>query len=77
MRLEARRYLYDIQHAVGLILDPTEVKMFTDFEGDAMLRSGNEVRRFRLNQMGGCPKRNSWIAYFEITVTMSISWKIV
>lgn len=42
MRLEARKYLYDIQHAGGLILEFTDNKTFADYEGDAMLRSAVE-----------------------------------
>ena len=42
MRLEARKYLYDIQHAGGLILEFTDDKTFAVYEGDAMLRSAVE-----------------------------------
>lgn len=42
MKLEARKYLYDIQHAGGLILEFTDGKTMADYEADAMLRSAVE-----------------------------------
>ena len=47
MRLEARKYLYDIQRAVGLLREFTDGKTFADYEGDAMLRSAVE-RQFEV-----------------------------
>jgi len=38
MRLEARKYLYDIQSAVELIAQFTAGKTFTDYEREPMLR---------------------------------------
>lgn len=47
MKLEARKYLYDIQRAVGLLREFTDGKTFTDYQGDAMLRSAVE-RQFEV-----------------------------
>ena len=47
MRLEAKKYLYDIAEAARLIADFTAGKAFTDYEGDAMLRSAVE-RQFAI-----------------------------
>ena len=47
MKLEARKYLYDIQRAAGLIREFTDGKTFADYEGDAMLRSAVE-RQFEI-----------------------------
>jgi len=38
MRLEIRKYLYDIEHAAGLILSFTAGKDLADYQQDAMLR---------------------------------------
>ena len=38
MRLEARKFLYDIQHASDLLEQFTAGKTFTDYQQDAMLR---------------------------------------
>jgi uncharacterized protein with HEPN domain len=38
MRLEARKYLYDIQDAAGLVAQFTAGKTFDDYQADAMLR---------------------------------------
>ena len=38
MRLEARKYLYDIQDAAGLAAQFTAGKNFTDYQADPMLR---------------------------------------
>jgi uncharacterized protein with HEPN domain len=38
MRLEARKYLYDIQDAAGLAAQFTAGKSFTDYQADPMLR---------------------------------------
>ena len=42
MRLEARKYLYDIQRAADLLREFTSDKTFANYEGDAMLRSAVE-----------------------------------
>ena len=42
MRLEARKYLHDIQCAVGLLEEFTAGKTFADYERDAMLRAAVE-----------------------------------
>ena len=42
MKLEARKYLYDIQHALGLLQGFTAGKGFGDYERDAMLRAAVE-----------------------------------
>ena len=47
MRLEARKYLYDIQRAAGLLREFTDGKTFADYESDAMLRSAVE-RQFEI-----------------------------
>lgn len=47
MRLEARKYLYDIQRAAGLLREFTDGKTFADYESDAMLRSAVE-RQFEV-----------------------------
>ena len=47
MRLESRKYLYDIQQAVGLLREFTARKTFADYEQDAMLRAAVE-RQFEL-----------------------------
>ena len=47
MKLEARKYLYDIQHAAGLLMEFTSGKTFADYQGDAMLRSAVE-RQFEV-----------------------------
>jgi uncharacterized protein with HEPN domain len=38
MRLEARKYLYDIQEAAGLVSQFTKGKEFADYQADSMLR---------------------------------------
>ena len=47
MKLEARKYLYDVQRAVGLLLEFTGGKSFADYETDAMLRAAVE-RQFEI-----------------------------
>ncbi len=47
MKLEVRKYLYDIQHAAGLLRAFTNGKTFADYEGDAMLKSAVE-RQFEV-----------------------------
>ena len=47
MRLEARKYLYDIQRAAGLLREFTDGKTFADYESNAMLRSAVE-RQFEV-----------------------------
>lgn len=47
MRLEARKYLYDIQHAADLLMEFTTGKTFVDYERDAMLRAAVE-RQFEI-----------------------------
>ena len=47
MRREARKYLYDIQRAAGLLREFVGGKTFADYEGDAMLRSAVE-RQFEV-----------------------------
>ena len=47
MRLEARKYLYDIQRAADLLREFTSDKTFANYEGDAMLRSAVE-RQFEI-----------------------------
>lgn len=47
MRLEARKYLYDIQRAVSLLREFTASKTFVDYERDAMLRAAVE-RKFEI-----------------------------
>jgi len=42
MRLEAKKYLYDIQQAASWIADFTAGKRFEDYRGNAMLRSAVE-----------------------------------
>ncbi|MDP2857308.1 MAG: DUF86 domain-containing protein [Bacillota bacterium] len=47
MRLEAKKYLYDISEAAGLIADFAAGKTLVDYQGDAMLRSAVE-RQFEI-----------------------------
>ena len=47
MRLEARKYLFDIEHAAGLVAQFTTGKEFVDYEQDDMLRSAVE-RQFEV-----------------------------
>lgn len=47
MRLEAKKYLYDIHQAVGLIASFTEGQTLADYEGDAVLRAAVE-RQFEI-----------------------------
>jgi uncharacterized protein with HEPN domain len=47
MRLEARKYLYDIQQAAALLAQFTAGKKFADYAGDAMLRAAVE-RKFEI-----------------------------
>ena len=42
MRLETRKYLYDMQHAAALLREFTSNKTFADYERDAMLRAAVE-----------------------------------
>ncbi len=47
MRLEAKKYLYDIREAAELIADFTAGKTLADYQGNAMLRSAVE-RQFEI-----------------------------
>lgn len=47
MKLQARKYLYDIQRAAGLLRAFTDGKTFADYVSDAMLRSAVE-RQFEI-----------------------------
>jgi len=47
MRLEARKYLYDIRQAADLLAAFISGKAFTDYEADAMLRAAVE-RQFEI-----------------------------
>jgi len=47
MRLEAKKYLYDMQQAVALLTEFTAGKTFADYERDAMLRAAVE-RKFEI-----------------------------
>lgn len=47
MRLEAKKYLYDIQQAASRITEFTSGKCLDDYRGDAMLRSAVE-RQFEI-----------------------------
>ncbi len=47
MRLEAKKYLYDIAEAARLLTNFTAGKAFTEYEADAMLRSAVE-RQFEI-----------------------------
>lgn len=47
MRLEARKYLYDMQRAADLLTAFTTGKTFADYERDAMLRAAVE-RQFEI-----------------------------
>ena len=49
MRLEARKYLYDIQYAADLLTEFTTGKTFADYERDAMLRAAVE-RQFEMRE---------------------------
>ena len=47
MKLEARKYLYDIQRSADLLRDFTSGKTFADYASDPMLRSAVE-RQFEI-----------------------------
>jgi uncharacterized protein with HEPN domain len=47
MRLEARKYLHDIQHAVALLIEFTTGATFADYGRNAMLRAAVE-RKFEI-----------------------------
>ncbi len=47
MRLEARKYLYDIQHAIGLIQEFTDGTTFADYQSNTMMRAAIE-REFEI-----------------------------
>lgn len=47
MRLEAKKYLYDMQQAATLLIDFTSEKSFDDYRGDPMLKSAVE-RQFEI-----------------------------
>ena len=47
MRLEIKKYLYDIQYAIGLLKEFTGDKKFADYERDTMMRSAVE-RQFEI-----------------------------
>jgi uncharacterized protein with HEPN domain len=47
MRLEAKKYLFDIQRAARLLTDFTADKRFDDYQTDAMLRAAVE-RQFEI-----------------------------
>ena len=47
MRLEAKKYLYDMQQAAALLAQFTAGKQFTDYADDAMLRAAVE-REFEI-----------------------------
>ena len=47
MRLEARKYLYDIKQAADLLGEFTAGKQFTDYEENSMLRAAVE-RKFEI-----------------------------
>ena len=47
MRLESRKYLFDIQRAVELLREFTSGKTLLDYEADAMLRAAVE-REFEI-----------------------------
>ena len=42
MRLETKKYLYDMQRAAALLRESTSNKTFADYERDAMLRAAGE-----------------------------------
>ena len=42
MRLESKKYLFDILSAAELLIEFTSGKNFSDYEGDAMLRAAVE-----------------------------------
>ena len=48
MRLESRKYLYDIHEAAGLLRAFTASKSFEDYEQDPMLRAVLEANLRRL-----------------------------
>jgi uncharacterized protein with HEPN domain len=47
MRLESKKYLYDIQRAAALLTDFTKGKALTDYSRDSMLRAAVE-REFEI-----------------------------
>lgn len=63
MRLEVRKYLFDIQRALGALQDFIGGKDFSDYAGDAMLRAATE-RQFEIigEALGQLAKRDSAVA---------------
>ena len=67
MRLETRKYLYDMQRAAALLREFTSNKTFADYERDAMLRAAVErefevigeamTRLARIDEGSGCQYR--------------------
>ena len=47
MRLEAKKYLYDMQQAAALLAQFTAGKQFADYDSDPMLRAAVE-REFEI-----------------------------
>ena len=47
MRLESKKYLFDMQRASALLAEFTRGKTFANYESDAMLRSAVE-RQFEI-----------------------------
>ena len=47
MRLEIKKYLYDIQYAIGLLKEFTDSKTSADYERNTMMRSAVE-RQFEI-----------------------------
>jgi uncharacterized protein with HEPN domain len=47
MQLEARKYLFDMQRALGALQEFIGEKSFRDYAGDAMLRAATE-RQFEI-----------------------------
>ena len=45
MKLEARKYLYDIQRAASRLREFTDCKTFVDYEADAILNWPTQRRR--------------------------------
>ena len=67
MRLEQRKYLYDIQQAVALLTQFTAGREFVDYTGDPLLRSGVE------RQLGIIGEALAQLAKLDSTLAARIS----
>ena len=67
MRLETKKYLYDINRAIALLIQFTATKTFVDYQRDAMLRAAVE------RELGIIGEAVTRLARSERTVVAHIS----